>query len=97
MAITTPAGTRCAPGCCILRQTAAEGGDNELLDHEIAYIRIRDQNPEWIRALMAADAFTIPSNTEGGEQIRPDHGGPVFSVSPADGRCTCAIRHGSVT
>ena len=66
-------------------QPAAEGGDNELLDHEIAYIRIRDQNPEWIRALMAADAFTIPSNTEGGEQIRPDHGGPVFSVSPADG------------
>ena len=66
-------------------QPAAQGGDNELLDHEIAYIRIRDQNPEWIRALMAADAFTIPSNTEGGEQIRPDHGGPVFSLSPVDG------------
>lgn len=66
-------------------QPAAEGGDNELLDHEIAYIRIRDQNPEWIRALMAADAFTIPSNTEAGEQIRPDHSGPVFSLSPVDG------------
>ena len=66
-------------------QPAAEGGGNELLDHEIAYIRIRDENPEWIRALMAPDAFTIPSNTEGGEQIRPDHSGPVFSVSPVDG------------
>ena len=64
---------------------AAEGGDNELFDHEIAYIRLRDQNPEWIRALMAPDAFTIPSNTEQGEEIRPDHGGPVFSVSPKDG------------
>lgn len=66
-------------------QPAAEGGDNGLLDHEIAYIRVRDENPDWIRALMAPDAFTIPSNTEGGEQIRPDHSGPVFSVSPVDG------------
>jgi len=66
-------------------QPAAEGGDNELLDHEIAYMRVRDQNPEWIRALMAGDAFTIPSNTERGEEIRPDHSGPVFSVSPVDG------------
>ena len=66
-------------------QPAAEGGDNELFDHEIAYIRIRDENPEWIRALMAPDAFTIPSNTEHGEEIRPDHSGPVFSISPHDG------------
>ena len=64
---------------------ASEGGDNGLLDHEIAYIRIRDENPEWIRALMAPDAFTIPSNTEHGEEIRPDHSGPVFSVSATDG------------
>jgi alpha-ketoglutarate-dependent taurine dioxygenase len=66
-------------------QPAAEGGDNELLDHEIAYIRVRDENPDWIRALMAPDAFTIPSNTEHGEEIRPDHSGPVFSISPIDG------------
>jgi alpha-ketoglutarate-dependent taurine dioxygenase len=65
-------------------QPAAQGGGNALLDHEIAYIRLRDHNPEWIRALMADDAFTIPSNTEHGEQIRPDHSGPVFSVT-ADG------------
>jgi hypothetical protein len=61
-------------------QPAAEGGANALMDHEIAYIRLRDQNPRWIRALMAADAFTIPGNVEHGEQIRPDHTGPVFSV-----------------
>ena len=64
---------------------ASEGGANELLDHEIAYIRIRDENPDWIRALMSPDAFTIPSNTEHGEEIRPDHAGPVFSVSASDG------------
>jgi hypothetical protein len=62
-------------------QPAAEGGENGILDHEIAYIRLRDHNPEWIRALMAHDAFTIPSNTEGGTQIRPDHAGPVFSLA----------------
>jgi hypothetical protein len=66
-------------------QPAAEGGDNELLDHEIAYIRLRDHNPDWIRALMAPNAMTIPSNEEGGRGIRPDHAGPVFSVSPHDG------------
>ncbi len=64
---------------------AMEGGINSLLDHEIAYIRLRDQNPEWIRALMAPDAFTIPPNIEGGVEIRPATTGPVFTVSP-DGR-----------
>jgi alpha-ketoglutarate-dependent taurine dioxygenase len=62
-------------------QPAAEGGENALLDHEIAYIRLRDQNPEWIRALMAPDAFTIPANVEGGKEIRAATSGPVFSVS----------------
>ncbi len=66
-------------------QPASEGGESELFDHEVAYIRIRDENPEWIKALMASDAFTIPSNTEHGEEIRPDHSGPVFSLSPQDG------------
>ena len=65
---------------------ASEGGANELMDHEIAYIRLRDENPEWIRALMAPDAFTIPGNVERGAQIRPDHSGPVFSISPHDGQ-----------
>lgn len=61
-------------------EDAAEGGENEVLDHEIAYIRLRDENPEYVRALMAEDAFTIPANDEGGEQIRPDTPGPVFSI-----------------
>jgi alpha-ketoglutarate-dependent taurine dioxygenase len=66
-------------------QPASEGGDNELLDHEVAYIRLRDENPEWIRALMAPDALTIPANTESGGGTRPAQGGPVFSVSQHDG------------
>lgn len=64
---------------------AAEGGENEVLDHELAYIHLREQNPDFIRALMAADAFTIPANDEGGEQIRPDQSGPVFSLHRQSG------------
>lgn len=63
-------------------QPAAEGGENALLDPEIAYIRLRDANPDYIRALMAPDAMTIPPNTEDGAG-RPASVGPVFSVDSA--------------
>tara|TARA_Y100001935_G_scaffold205813_1_gene174798 strand:- start:9414 stop:10337 length:924 start_codon:yes stop_codon:yes gene_type:complete len=59
-------------------QPAVSGGENSFLDHEIAYIRIRDKNPDWIRALTAPDAFTIPANIEGNRIIRPEVTGPVF-------------------
>ena len=64
---------------------AASGGENALLDPEIAYLRLRDENPEFIRALMAPDALTIPANTEEGGEHRPAQTGPVFSVDPATG------------
>src|SRR3989344_9706145 len=66
-------------------QPAADGGENSLLDHEIAYIMMRDTNPDYIRALMAPDAMTIPANTELGAETRAAVTGPVFSVDPADG------------
>jgi len=59
---------------------AREGGENAVLDHEIAYIRLRDKNPDHIRAFMESDAMTIPANINDGETIRPDRTGPVFSV-----------------
>ncbi len=61
-------------------QPAAEGGANALMDHEIAYIKLRDEDPQFIRALMAPDAMTVPANVQDGREIRPQHGGPVFSV-----------------
>lgn len=57
---------------------AASGGENELLDAEIVYILLRDENPEYIKALMQNDALTIPKNVIDGELIRPDRVGPVF-------------------
>ena len=62
-------------------QPAAAGGETALMDHEIAYIQLRDENPAYIRALMAADAMTIPPNVQHGKQIRPEQGGAVFSVT----------------
>ena len=67
-------------------QPAAEGGENVLLDHEMAYIMLRDIDPEYIRLLMQPDAMTIPANTESrtesGEAVRGKRSGPVFSVTP---------------
>jgi len=64
---------------------AAKGGENALLDHEIAYIRVRDANPEFVRALMVEDAMTIPPNTEEGTETRAAQSGPVFSIDPETG------------
>jgi len=64
-------------------QPAAQGGANAFLDHEMAYIALRDQDPALIRALMAPDAMTIPANVQNGRQIRPEQSGPVFSVDRA--------------
>jgi alpha-ketoglutarate-dependent taurine dioxygenase len=64
---------------------AASGGENALLDPEIAYLLLRDENPEYVRALMVPDVMTIPANTEDGGEIRPAQTGPVFSVDPDTG------------
>ncbi len=63
---------------------APEGGENALLDHEMAYIHLRDANPDYIRALSQPDAMTIPANEVNDHVQRPDRPGPVFSVD-ADG------------
>lgn len=65
---------------------AASGGENGLLDPEIAYIHLRDEDPALAAALMQSDAMTIPANIEHGVEIRPARTGPVFSVDEATGR-----------
>jgi hypothetical protein len=61
---------------------ALEGGENELLDHEILFIQIMDRNPDYIRALMHPRAMTIPANFVDGKELRPARTGPVFSLHP---------------
>jgi hypothetical protein len=61
-------------------QPAPSGGENALLDHEIAYLLLRDEDPEYIRALMSEDVMTIPPRTDENGIARAEQPGPVFSV-----------------
>lgn len=64
---------------------AARGGDTALLDHELAYILLRDDDPSHVGALMRADALTIPERLDDDGVARPEAVGPVFSVEPGTG------------
>lgn len=64
---------------------AASGGENSMMDAEIAYILLRDANPAYVEALMQPDAMTIPPNIESGEETRSIRIGPVFSIEAATG------------
>ncbi len=66
-------------------RSASQGGGNALMDPDLAYIRLRDENPAFIAALMHPEAMTIPANTVGGREVRPARVGPVFSVDARGG------------
>ena len=63
-------------------QDAERGGENRMLDHEIAYILLRDENFEHIRALSTPDVMTILPRMEGAAEARAAETGPVFSRLP---------------
>jgi len=63
-------------------RNAEHGGDNRLLDPEIAYIRLRDEDPKHIVALMHPAAMSIPENVEQDGAVRPVNVGPVFFLHP---------------
>ena len=64
---------------------AATGGANRLLDPEVVYILMRDEDPAYIEVLMRPGAMTIPANIVGESVLRQTRSGPVFSVDPSDG------------
>ena len=61
-------------------RNASHGGENQLMDHEMAYLLLRDENPQHIRALMQPDAMTIPERVDETDGVRPAQSGPVFSL-----------------
>jgi len=63
---------------------AQRGGESGLLDHELAYIALRDASRDAVRALTAADAMTIPARVDADGIARAAQPGPVFSTG-ADG------------
>ncbi|MGA9574872.1 MAG: TauD/TfdA family dioxygenase [Lysobacterales bacterium] len=58
---------------------AVSGGENALLDPELVYIRLRDEDPRFIKAFEHPECMTIPANSGSAGEIRPASGGPVFS------------------
>lgn len=60
-------------------ENAATGGANALLDPEIAYIRLRDENPRFINAFEHPECMTIPANMDAEGELRKAVSGPVFS------------------
>lgn len=77
-------------------QSAGSGGENALLDHEMAYILLRDMNPDYITALMGPEVMTIPPRMNMGEVARQEEIGPVFSIMPCGNlhmRYTIRTRH----
>ena len=67
------------------QRPAVEGGVNRLLDPEIAYIRLRDEAPSLVEALIRPDVMTIPASVEASGRVRPENVGPVFFVDPRSG------------
>ncbi len=65
---------------------ASSGGTNQLMDHELIYLMLRDENPAFVEALKHPQAMTIPANIESGKEIRAAQTGPVFSLHEASGR-----------
>jgi alpha-ketoglutarate-dependent taurine dioxygenase len=61
-------------------RNAAEGGESAFVDHEIVWLLLRDENPDYARALFAADAMSVPPRYEDGKLARAAQSGPVYSV-----------------
>lgn len=66
-------------------QDAAEGGESRIMDHEIAYILLRERDPALVAALFHPEAMTVPADEADGRELRAACTGPVFSVDPASG------------
>jgi hypothetical protein len=64
-------------------RNAGSGGDNQLMDHEMAYLLLRDEDPRHIAALMQTDAMTIPDRVDEKDGTRTAQSGPVFSLDAA--------------
>ena len=57
---------------------AACGGENTLLDPDLVYAAMHEEDPALVEALAHPRAMTIPAHEAGGKLIRPARTGPVF-------------------
>lgn len=66
----------------LCRRPAPQGGSNKVLDHEMLYIRLRDEHPDALKILMSKDCFNYRDPSTG--TVHPERGGKVFWAN-ADG------------
>jgi hypothetical protein len=66
--------------CLFCARAAREGGENGLMDHEMAYLQLRDDAPQHIAALSHPHALGIPAHVMDGRTLRAESLGPVFAV-----------------
>jgi len=57
---------------------ADEGGENRLLDHELAFLRLADSDVSALRLLLHPQAMVIPEARDEAGRVRPENRGPVF-------------------
>ena len=57
---------------------AASGGENALLDPDLVYAAMHEQDPAFVGALAHPCAMTIPEHEADGVLVRPARIGPVF-------------------
>ena len=62
-------------------RNAQKGGENAFMDPDLAYIRLRDENPDFVTALMQQDTMTIPAFDDEQGKSHPAVTGPVFVIS----------------
>ncbi len=65
-------------------KSAAAGGTNGLIDPEMLYIHLREQDPAHISALINPTVMMIPPNRVDGVELRPASIGAVFRRGEAD-------------
>ena len=61
---------------------ALQGGATELINHEIIYALLAQQNPDYVAALSQRDMMTIPANLDAPDGPRQARSGPVFWQGP---------------
>lgn len=66
-------------------RSAPQGGENGLMDPEMAYLWLREENPAWAEALFLPDAMTIPAREDEEGIARPESVGPVFFLDETTG------------
>jgi len=64
---------------------AKEGGMNQLLDHKIAYIMLRDKSPDYTRAFEHPEAMSILLNVVNGVEWRDWARNLIFMLPPDGG------------